>query len=224
MTSYVVKQVSLTSHASHVLRHRDLEVDDAVLRLTLLDVELGLASRAVGVTGQVHVASVRTFAILADLGDLDINGAALCDLRNGLCDQLVLGVLANVDVAGENGTAAFVDDVVDDLLRVDDVCVGLRSVDYWFGIRLLFVLSFSLVRSHLLLVAVKVLPWRGKLAAPLPCALRITPWAEATANKAEVTKAFMEVDMVGLVCEWIERENQSQTIELEGRNKCVQHR
>lgn len=99
--------------------------------MALLDGEIRLTRGAVRVALQIHIAGVGARAGLVDLldGDLDVAaGLRLCHL---IGRQGVLGLLADVDVAGCQGPPTLVHDVSRDLLVVDEVGVGgIIGVDF----------------------------------------------------------------------------------------------
>ena len=183
-------RLSLTTHAVKVGGKLDLEADDAVLGVALLDLEGNLAGGAGGVALEVHVAGVRPLAVVIALGNVDIDGAALCDLRDGLVGQGDLGVLAYVHVAGQQCPAALVDNVLNDLILVDDVGVGLGRVDCK-GCKL------SNWGEHE--VRTGDVPSKPLLAGPFaPWARRITPWPWATAKSMEATRVWRREGIVSV--------------------------
>ena len=86
-------------------------------------------SKAGSVAGQVKVALIGTSAIGVDLVDGDLHDSALGDLGDTLDSELVLSLLADVDVAVDLGTSASVHDVLLDLRVADDGGVLLARRD-----------------------------------------------------------------------------------------------
>lgn len=128
---------SLTTSAVQATRHGDRDVEvlglglrEAVhARNVVGDFQGGLTGGTQGVSGRVHVASKGTSAIGVDLVNRDGEFAAgldLCDLAGG---QGVLGVLADVDVAGQLRSSALVNDVGGNLGVSDQRGILLARAD-----------------------------------------------------------------------------------------------
>jgi hypothetical protein len=81
------------------------------------------------VAGLVHVALEGTSAVGVDLMDGDFHDGALGDLGHAAGGELVLGLLADVDVAVDLGAAAGVDNVLSDLAVTDDGGILLAGGD-----------------------------------------------------------------------------------------------
>ena len=77
----------------------------------------------------VDIAHIRPGTVGVDLVEGDDDVVSGTDLRHGALGQSDLGVLGDVDVAGQLGAAAFVDDVGLDLGVADDGCVQLARAD-----------------------------------------------------------------------------------------------
>lgn len=127
----------LTSVASQVGGHLDGDVELLELDLgetvdtgdVVGDLERDLASGALGVAGDVQIASVRTGTVGVDLVDGDLNLATGLDLGDLARGQSVLGDLADIDIAGKLSTSALVHDVGFNLGITDNGRVHLAGVD-----------------------------------------------------------------------------------------------
>ena len=86
-------------------------------------------SEAGSVAGLVKVALIGTGAVGVDLVDGDLHDRALGDLGDALDSELVLGLLADIDVAVDLSTSASVHDVLLDLRVADDGGVLLARRD-----------------------------------------------------------------------------------------------
>lgn len=123
------------ANAVEVVRHRDLDgevlllcVREAVLAGDIVG-HLQLGELGGRIAGLVEVALVRTGAVGVDLVDGDGELGALLHLGHAACGQLGFGLLAHIDVAGDFGTAARVDDVLGDFRVTDDGRVLLAGAD-----------------------------------------------------------------------------------------------
>ena len=99
--------------------------------IALLDIQWSLAVRTKGVRRRVEVTREWTLAGLVDCVDGHGHRAALGHLSDLVRSQGILGVLSNIDVASNHGTATLIDDVGDHLGGGDEVGVGrVIGVDY----------------------------------------------------------------------------------------------
>lgn len=124
----------LTASAVQVIRQ--LNVDGEVLELRIRQTvlarhvvgDLELLEGA-GVARLIQITLVGAGAVGVHLVDGDCDGRALGDLGHAVGCQLILSLLANVDVAVELGAPAAVHDVLRDLGIADDDAVLLARVD-----------------------------------------------------------------------------------------------
>jgi hypothetical protein len=114
-----------------------LDVDDKVLLLGLGETErtgdvvghLQGGEGGDGIASLIHVALERTGTISVDLMDGDSQHGATRNLSHTTSCKLVLGLFANVDVAGNLCSSACVDDVGRDFRVTDDGSILLARGD-----------------------------------------------------------------------------------------------
>ena len=123
------------ARAFHVLRHGDGDVE--VLGLGRRDaVDAGdvvgdgqILADETRVARLVDIAHIRPGTVGVDLVEGDDDVVPGTDLRHGALGESDLSVLGNIDIAGQLGAAAFVDDVGLDLGIANDGCVQLARAD-----------------------------------------------------------------------------------------------